>query len=136
MAYDKVKIYEQAKELVIEKKLFFVEDVIALLPISKQTYYDFFKVNSYEYDTIKDLLDKNKVEVKTSMRSKWYKSENATLQLALMKLIGTEEEAHRLNGSNHKISGDRDNPLQNQMTINVVSTGVAVKTKESDIDLD
>jgi hypothetical protein len=136
MAYDRVKIYEQAKNLIIDKRLFFVEDVIALLPISKQTFYDFFKVNSDEMDTIKDLLDKNKVEIKSSMRSKWYKSENATLQLALMKLIGTEEEAHRLNGSNHKISGDRDNPLQNQMTINVVNTGVSVKTKESDIDLD
>jgi hypothetical protein len=136
MAYDKKKIYEQAKNLIIDKRLFFVEDVIALLPISKQTFYDFFKVNSDEMDTIKDLLDKNKVEIKSSMRSKWYKSENATLQLALMKLIGTEEEAHRLNGSNHKISGDRDNPLQNQMTINVVNTGVSVKTKESDIDLD
>ena len=136
MAYDRVKIYEQAKNLIIDKRLFFVEDVIALLPISKQTFYDFFKVNSDEMDTIKDLLDKNKVEIKSSMRSKWYKSENATLQLALMKLIGTEEEAHRLNGSNHKISGDRDNPLQNQITINVVNTGVSVKTKESDIDLD
>lgn len=136
MAYDREKIYKQAEELIITKRLFFVEDVIALLPISKQTFYDFFKVDSDKFDALKELLNKNKVEVKSAMRSKWYNSDNPTLQLALMKLIGTEEEAHRLNGSNHKISGDRDNPLQNQMTINVVSTGVAVKTSESDIDLD
>ncbi len=136
MAYDKEKIFEQAKQLITTNKLFFVEDVVSLLPISKQTFYDFFKVNSDELDAIKALLDRNKVEIKSSMRSKWYKSDNPTLQLALMKLIGTEDEAHRLNGSNHKISGDRDNPLNNQMTISVVHTGIPVKTKESDIDLD
>lgn len=135
MAYDKKKIYDEAVDLITKNKLFFVEDVIALLPVSKQTFYDFFKVNSDELDAIKDLLNKNKVEVKSSMRSKWYKSDNPTLQLALMKLIGTEEEAHRLNGSNHKISGDKENPLNNQMTISIVSTGVPVKTCESDIDL-
>ena len=37
------------------------------------------------------------------MRSKWYKSDNATLQMGLMKLIGTEDEAHRLNGSSKKV---------------------------------
>lgn len=136
MAHDREKIYKQAQDLIISKKLFFVEDIIALLPISKPTFYDYFKVDSNEFNELKDLLNKNRVEVKASMRSKWYKSDNPTLQLALMKLIGTDEEAHRLNGSNHKISGDRENPLQNQMTINVVSTGVSVKTSESDIDLD
>ena len=37
------------------------------------------------------------------MRSKWFKSEQATLQVALMKLIGTDEEAHRLNGSRQSV---------------------------------
>jgi len=30
------------------------------------------------------------------MRSKWYKSENATLQMGLMKLISTDEELRKL----------------------------------------
>lgn len=37
------------------------------------------------------------------MYNKWFKSENPTLQIGLMKLISTEEEAHRLNGTSQKI---------------------------------
>jgi hypothetical protein len=96
MAYDRVKIYQQALELIEKKKLFFIEDVVTLLPISKQTFYDYFKVDSYELDNIKELLDKNKIEVKNGLRNKWYNGNNPLTQMALYKLIGTEEEYHRI----------------------------------------
>lgn len=99
MAYDKNKILEQAKEVTEKNKLFFIEDVVSYLPCSKPTFYEFFPPDSNELNTIKDLLEKNRTEIKVSMRSKWYKSDNASLQIALMKLISTDEEAHRLNGS-------------------------------------
>ena len=100
MAYDKKKLYKQALQAIEKNKLFFIEDVVAYLPCRKQTLYDLFPLHSDEMDTIKESLDKNKTEIKVSMRNKWYKSDNPTLQMGLMKLIGTEEEAHRLNGSN------------------------------------
>jgi hypothetical protein len=103
MAYNKKKIFNQAKEVIQKNKLFFTEDIVAFLPCSRSTFYDFFPDKSDELDTLKELLEQNRIEIKVSMRSKWYKSENATLQLALMKLIGTDEEAHRLNGSIQKI---------------------------------
>jgi glycerophosphoryl diester phosphodiesterase len=103
MAYNKKKIFNQAKEVIQKNKLFFTEDIVAFLPCSRSTFYDFFPDKSDELDTLKELLEQNRIEIKVSMRSKWYKSENATLQLALMKLIGTDEEAHRLNGSSQKI---------------------------------
>lgn len=99
MAYDKNKIFEQAKELIEKNKLFFVEDIVALLPIARSTFWDYFPDKSDEMDTIKEMLDKNRVEVKSAMRSKWYKSDAPALQIALMKIISTDEEAHRLNGS-------------------------------------
>ncbi len=99
MAYDKNKIFEQAKELIEKNKLFFVEDIVALLPCDKTTFYRFFEPNCNEYNTLKEMLDKNRVEIKSSMRSKWYKSDAPALQIALMKIISTDEEAHRLNGS-------------------------------------
>jgi len=102
MAYDKKKILKQALEQIEKHKLFFVEDVVAYLPCDKTTFYRFFKVEGNEYNTIKGALDENRINIKVSMRSKWYKSENATLQMGLMKLIGTDEEAHRLNGSHTK----------------------------------
>jgi hypothetical protein len=96
MGYDREKIFEKAKKVIEKKKLFFIEDVVSLLPISKSTFYDYFKVDSDELNTIKDLLDNNRVELKVGMRSKWYKSDNATLQISLMKLICTTDERKKL----------------------------------------
>ena len=96
MAYDRKKIFEQAKEVIEKHKLFFIEDIVSFLPISKPTFYDFFKPDSNEFNDIKDLLEKNRVEVKSAMRSKWFKSENPTLQVSLMKLICTDDERKKL----------------------------------------
>lgn len=106
MAYDKNKIFEQAKDLIEKNKLFFVEDIVSLLPISKPTFYEYFQLDSNEFNTLKEMLDKNRVEIKSSMRSKWYKSDAPALQIALMKIISTDEEAHRLNGSKQEIKND------------------------------
>lgn len=96
MAYNRVKIYEDAKELIEKKKLFFIEDVVTLLPIAKKTFYEWFPIDSDECNTIKDMLDKNKIDVKNGLRNKWYTGNNPLTQMALYKLIGTEEEYHRI----------------------------------------
>jgi hypothetical protein len=96
MAYDKNKIFEQAKEVIVKNKLFFIEDIVAFLPCDKTTFYRFFEVNCNEYNELKDLLETNRTELKVSMRSKWYKSNAPALQMALMKLICTDEERKML----------------------------------------
>lgn len=96
MAYDRKKIFEQAKDAITKHKLFFVEDIVAFLPCVKQTFYDFFPVDSDEMDELKTLLETNRTEIKVSMRSKWYKSDAPALQMALMKLISTPEELRKL----------------------------------------
>ncbi len=96
MAYDKQKIFEQAKEVTVKNKLFFIEDIVAFLPCDKTTFYRFFDINSNEYNELKELLETNRTELKVSMRSKWYKSNSPALQMALMKLIGNQEELRRL----------------------------------------
>ena len=96
MAYDKQKIFEQAKEMIVKHKLFFVEDIVAFLPIAKKTFYEYFPVESNESNELKGLLETNRVELKVSMRSKWYKSNAPALQMALMKLIATPEELRKL----------------------------------------
>jgi hypothetical protein len=96
MAYDKKKIFEQAKEMIVKHKLFFIEDIVAFLPCDKTTFYRFFEPESNEYNELKGLLETNRVELKVSMRSKWYKSNAPALQMALMKLIATPEELRKL----------------------------------------
>jgi hypothetical protein len=96
MAYDKKKIFEQAKEVTVKHKLFFIEDIVAFLPCSKNYFYDHFPPDSNEYDELKALLDTNRTTLKVSMRSKWYTSNAPALQMALMKLIATPEELKKL----------------------------------------
>ena len=109
MAYDKKKIYEQAKEVIVKHKLFFIEDIVAFLPCDKTTFYRFFDINSNEYNELKELLETNRTELKVSMRSKWYKSNSPALQMALMKLIGNQEELRRLSMQHidHTTGGDK-----------------------------
>lgn len=114
MAYNRSKIYEDAKDIIVKKKLFFIEDVITLLPISKPTFYEFFELHSNELNTIKELLDINKIDVKNGLRNKWYNGNNPLTQMALYKLIGTEEEYHRIASTkteNKNINENREVPL-------------------------
>jgi hypothetical protein len=96
MAYDRIKIFEQAKEVIVKHKLFFIEDIVAFLPCDKTTFYRFFEPESNEYNELKGLLETNRITLKVSMRSKWYTSNAPALQMALMKLIATPEELKKL----------------------------------------
>jgi hypothetical protein len=93
MSYDRNKVFEQAKEVIVKHKLFFIEDIVAFLPIAKSTFYEWKLEQS---DELKGLLETNRVTLKVSMRSKWYTSNAPALQMALMKLIATPEELKKL----------------------------------------
>lgn len=100
MAHNKKKLIDDSLLAIQKYKLFFIEDVIAYISCCKATFYK-YKLN--EIDPIKESLENNKINIKVSMRNKWYHSESATLQIALMKMIATDDEAHRLNGSKQEI---------------------------------
>jgi hypothetical protein len=120
MAYDRIKIYNQALELIEKKKLFFIEDVVTLLPCSRSTFWEFFPDKSDELDNIKELLDKNKIDIKNGLRNKWYNGNNPLTQMALYKLIGTEEEYHRIASTkteNKNINIEK--PIFNGLDLNV-----------------
>ena len=125
MAYDRVKIFEQAKEMIIKHKLFFVEDIVAFLPCDKTTFYRFFEVNCNEYNELKDLLETNRTELKVSMRSKWYKSNAPALQMALMKLICTDEERKMLSMTHTDVTTKGE-------SITSFSVGFSKNEQESD----
>lgn len=121
MAYDKKKIFEQAKEVITKNKLFFIEDIVAFLPIAKKTFYEYFPIDSNESNELKEMLEKNRVEIKSSMRSKWYKSDAPALQLALMKLVCTDEERKKLSMNHTDITSDGNVIKQTPTIINLGS---------------
>jgi hypothetical protein len=94
--YDKEEMIRKAIEAIREHNLYFIEDIIAYLPMGKTAFYEYFPNTSNDYKMMYDLLEVNRVNQKVKMRKKWADSDNATLQMGLMKLITTDEERKRL----------------------------------------
>ena len=97
MAYDKSEIFERAKEIVkSDADIAFIEEIITEIGIAKPTFYEYFPVKSNEMNEIKDLLLKNRSNIKKTLRNKWKDSDNATLNVCLYKLLSTDEERELL----------------------------------------
>jgi hypothetical protein len=124
MAYNKIDIFEKSKKAIEEHSLYFIEDVVAFLPIVKVTFYDYFPIDSDEMNTIKELLDDNKIATKVKLRKKLGEGEKAAEILALYKLIATEDERRALSMQHvdHTTKGEQ---------INLISLGSGIKPDES-----
>lgn len=124
MAYDKNDIFERAKQAITDNNLYFIEDVVAFLPIVKVTFYDYFPIDSNEMNDIKELLDNNKVTTKVRLRKKLGEGDKAAEILALYKLIATEDERKALSMQHidHTTKGEQ---------INVISLGTGINPNES-----
>jgi len=103
MAYDTNDLKQQSIEVIEKNNLIFIGDIFAYTGFSKRAFYDH---KLHECNDIKRALDKNRINMKVDMRAKWYASDNATLQIGLMKLIADDDEAHRLNGTKREIKHD------------------------------
>lgn len=94
--FDPSELFERCKEVIQEHGLIFIEDVVIYAGCSKPTLYKHLPIGSDGLNELKELLEKNKIDVKIKLRKKWLESDNATLQLALMKLVATDDERKRL----------------------------------------
>tara|TARA_R110000868_G_C10658584_1_gene745610 strand:- start:287 stop:736 length:450 start_codon:yes stop_codon:yes gene_type:complete len=115
MAYDRNELETMAVEAIKKNRLFFIQDVIAYLPCTSSTFYN---IGLEKSESIKEALTEIKTNIKVSMRSKWYLSEQPTLQLALMKLISSEEELRKLSMT-HNVLEEKEKPIFNGIDINV-----------------
>ncbi len=107
MTYKKTKMIEEAKVVIERERLFFVDDIIAFLPVSKSWWYKAFPVGGKVSDELKEILDNNKVVTKSAIRKKLYKSDKASELLSLYRQICTPQERQDLNQQyiDHKIAG-------------------------------
>jgi hypothetical protein len=103
MAYDKNELEKQSLAAIQEHKLIWIEEVVSYLPCTKGTFYEH---DLHESDSIKTAILKNRTDLKVGLRKKWYESENATTQIALYKLIGTDDESDRINSQKVKHDGE------------------------------
>ena len=89
------KDYEkEILKVIKENNLYDVIDIFAFYSgCCRATFYN---NNLNNLDSIKKALDDNKIKTKQTLKGKWFKSDNPTLQIALFKLIATDEERKAL----------------------------------------
>ena len=121
MAFDRDKLYQQAQAAIKENNLFFIEDVVAFIPCSKPTFYEYFPIDSNEFNNLKDLLEQNKIRTKSAIRAKLYKSPKASELLALYRLICTPEERKMLNQNYIELTGKDGKDLLPKIEIEIVN---------------
>lgn len=131
MAYNKKKIFEQAKEAITKNNLFFVNDIWAWLPCGRSWFYDAFPDGSDELDTLKCMLEQNKTRTKSAIRSKLFKSDKAGELLALYRLICTPEERQMLNQQYIEMKQIQDKDMTPEETRDfVISTLKELKKRD------
>ena len=114
MAYETEDLKQQALKAIEEHDLYFSSDVIAMLPCSNRAYYDH---KLHECNDIKKALESNRINAKIEMRKKWLKSDNATMQMGLMKLLSEDEELRKLAMEYREHSGEIKLP---QLSVQIV----------------
>ncbi len=98
--YKTENLEKLAIEAIVKKKLVFFDEVHHFLPCCHETLYQ-HKLNKSE--KIKNAMFKNRIDMKRGLRHKWYNNDNATTQIILYKLIGTEEELERISLTKNKV---------------------------------
>lgn len=129
---DKKELFEQAIGIIKKNPIFFIEDVVAFLPISKPTFYEYFPVDSSEFNIIKDAIDENKTKTKIGIRGKLYKSQKAGELLALYKLICSDEERRMLNQNYTEITGKDGKELNPVLQVEVIDRREQVDNEDTD----
>ena len=96
MAYDKEKKFKLALKVIKDKGLYLIEEVSVMIGISRDTFYRFYPVDSDKYDTIKEALEENKIQIKSEIREKLRNGDKAAELIALYKLLSSNDERKAL----------------------------------------
>lgn len=103
-------------EVIKENKIYSILDIFAFYKgCSRPTFYN----NGLDkLDSIKNAIDDNKVITKQTLKSKWAESDNPTLQIALFKVICTDEERKSLSQQavDHTTGGEKLNTFKIEVT--------------------
>jgi hypothetical protein len=94
MAYTKQYIINKSLEAIEKYKIIFVTEIFAFVEFDQATFY---RKQCEHCEVIKNAIAKNRIEIKKSLQKKWHASDNATTQIALYKLTGTDDERDILN---------------------------------------
>lgn len=121
MAYfKKEKLFQQALDVCKKGGCTCIEDIVALLPCSKPTFYKMFPVDGEAMEAIKDALAVSKRKALVSIRSKLYNSKNPTALLAVYRMLCTPEERDAISTSKTDITTNGKDINQEPLTIEII----------------
>lgn len=133
MPYDTKVLKEKAIEVIKKNKLIFIEDIAAMLGINKTTLYNHFPIDTDDFNELTTLLNENKINLKVSLRKKWFDSDNATTQMALYKLCSTAEEHKKLQQNYTDVTSNNET-INNPIQVSVINTEQLPQSEDS-VDL-
>lgn len=120
MAYSRKRLYEQALQVIEERNLFFIEDLVAFLPCDRATFYRKFPQGCDECDAIKRALETNKVRTKSAIRHRLFNMDNPTAQIALYRMIATPEERDAISTTKADITSGGEKIAKEPLTIEII----------------
>lgn len=120
MAYSRKRLYEQALQVIEERNLFFIEDLVAFLPCDRATFYRKFQQGCDECDNIKRALETNKVRTKSAIRHRLFNMDNPTAQIALYRMIATPEERDAISTTKTDITSGGEKISREPLTIEII----------------
>lgn len=100
-----MKKYEKdILKVIRDNSLYVITDIFAFYSgCSRKTFYSH---ELHKSDNIKKAIDENKVKTCQSLKEKWFKSDNPTLQIALFKTICGNDDLRKLAQTYQTIDGD------------------------------
>lgn len=101
MAYTDEYLIKESLRVIEEKNLFFIGDIFGFVEFHEATFY---RHKCEDCKDIKAALKKNRIFVKHELRKKWRDGDNATTQIALMKLICTEQERKNISQTHQDVT--------------------------------
>lgn len=99
-------MFQNALETIEKNNLFFIKDAYTFIGIPESTFYEYIPANSEFSERLKMAIAKNRAKTKVGIRKKWYNSNSPTAQLALYKLICSDEERKALSMEYHDVTTD------------------------------
>ena len=98
MSYKSEQLVEICEKAIKENIVIFsIKNLAAHIGVSRQTLYDHLNAIG-KMDTIKELLMLNRYKVNSKAKSNLLEMDNASAQIAMVKLTGDKKEVDRLNG--------------------------------------
>lgn len=105
-------------EAIQENNIFTITDVFAFYGHIKKS--RFYQLNLDKSDAIQKALEQNKIRTKQTLKRKWLNSDNPTLQIAVFKLICTDEERKLLQTNYHEV--DQKTEIHQTVDVNIKQT--------------